>query len=104
MEHGLLPKQEAEKVFEKKQQKSQLQKLTSPMKSCVKTSTKSVTVKNIPSPSAPSNKKPPAPVSKDASKQSKKRKTEDISWNDDSDDDFMVASRNRIAKRKKQAA
>ncbi|KAM0967652.1 hypothetical protein ACFX13_016406 [Malus domestica] len=95
MEHGLLPKQEAEKVFEKKQKKSQLQKLNSPMKSSVKTSTKSVTVKkNTPSPIAVSNKKPPTLVSKDASKLSKKQKTEYSSSNDDSDDDFMVASRN----------
>ncbi|XP_048444120.1 transcriptional regulator ATRX homolog [Pyrus x bretschneideri] len=102
MEYGLLPKVEAEKVFEKKQKKSQLQKLTSPTKSVssVKTSTKSVTVKkNTPSPAAPSNNKKPTTVSKSATNQSKKQKTEDSSSERDSDDDFVA----RIVK-KKQAA
>nr|AFK46842.1 unknown [Medicago truncatula] len=55
MESGLLPKEVAKKVFEKKQKKA-LQQVTSPVKSvtAVKKSTKSVTVKKE-SPATPNS-------------------------------------------------
>lgn len=101
MECGLLSKEEAKRVFEKKQKRSQQQKLGSPMKAVasVKKSTQSVTVKK-PSTPVPSNQKK-STVSKDASTQSKKRKNEDRSSESDSDDDFALSTR---LKKKRQAA
>ncbi|BFG17646.1 hypothetical protein CerSpe_039200 [Prunus speciosa] len=101
MECGLLSKEEAKRVFEKKQKRSQQQKLGSPMKAVasVKKSTQSVTVKK-PSTPVPSNQKK-STVSKDASTLSKKRKNEDKSSESDSDDDFALSTR---LKKKRQAA
>ncbi|KAL6952411.1 hypothetical protein U1Q18_041993 [Sarracenia purpurea var. burkii] len=104
MESGLLSKEVANKVYEKKQKKNQQQKLGSPMKKTivsvkkssqsvsVKKSSKSVTVKRK-SPSSPaSSPKKKTPDSKSASKQSKKRKIDgDDSSEDDSDDDYVLA-------------
>lgn len=97
MECGLLPKEVAKKVFEKKQKKSQLQKLGSPMKTVVtvKKTSKSVTVKKETSSSPGSlQKKKKTPDSKVTSKQTKKRKIEDDSFSEDgSDDDFVLSAK-----------
>lgn len=107
MESGLLPKDLAKKVFEKK--KKVPQKLTSPVKSvaAVKSNTKSVTVKKK-SPTSPvsSVKKKTTTTTTTTSKQSKKRKAKDLSSEDDDDDDtdsdgeFVLSS---VAKRRKMA-
>lgn len=98
MENGLLSKEEAKKAFEKKQQKSQQQKLGTPTKTAnaVK-STNSVTVerKTLSSPNS-SNKKTKT-ESKSDSKQTRKRKIKDESPDDDSDDDFVLAKKKRAA-------
>lgn len=106
MESGLLPKDLAKKVFEKK--KKVPQKLTSPVKSvaAVKSNTKSVTVKKK-SPTSPvSSAKKKTTTTTTTSKQSKKRKAKDLSSEDDDDDDtdsdgeFVLSS---VAKRRKMA-
>lgn len=106
MESGLLPKDLAKKVFEKK--KKVPQKLTSPVKSvaAVKSNTKSVTVKKK-SPTSPvSSVKKKTTTTTTTSKQSKKRKAKDLSSEDDDDDDtdsdgeFVLSS---VAKRRKMA-
>ncbi|KAH1109432.1 hypothetical protein GLYMA_04G024100v4 [Glycine max] len=105
MESGLLPKDVAKKVYEKK--KKVPQKLTSPVKSvaAVKSNTKSVTVKKK-SPASPvSSVKKKTTTTNSTSKQSKKRKVKDLSSEDDddtnsSDDEFILSS---VAKRRKMA-
>lgn len=106
MESGLLPKDVAKKVYEKK--KKVPQKLTSPVKSvaAVKSNTKSVTVKKK-SPTSPvSSAKKKTTTTTTTSKQSKKRKAKDLSSEDDDDDDtdsdgeFVLSS---VAKRRKMA-
>ncbi|ESW08086.1 hypothetical protein PHAVU_009G017100 [Phaseolus vulgaris] len=102
MESGLLPKEVARKVFEKKQKKCPT-KLSSPVKavSAVKSSTKSVTVKK---------KNPTSPLSSlkknttnSTSKHSIKRKSMALSSEDendpDSDDEVII----RVVKRRKMA-
>ncbi|KAJ1421626.1 hypothetical protein SESBI_13578 [Sesbania bispinosa] len=83
MESGLLPREVAMKVYEKKQKKGLQQKLTSPVKTTavVKSSTKSVTIKKK-SPTSPKK------TTNSTSKQSKKRKSECLSSEDDSDYDI----------------
>jgi len=102
MESGLLPKEVARKVFEKKKKKCPT-KLSSPVKavSAVKSSTKSVTVKK---------KNPTSPLSSlkknttnSTSKHSIKRKSMALSSEDendpDSDDEVII----RVVKRRKMA-
>lgn len=93
MESGLLPKEEAKKVFEKKQRKSQAQKLSSPAKSTVsvKRSSQTVSIKKKDLSSSVSSKKKTTDV-KVLSKQPKKRKDED---SEDSDDDFVISRTKR---------
>ncbi|XP_030446814.1 uncharacterized protein LOC115669819 [Syzygium oleosum] len=93
MESGLLPKEEAKKVFEKKQRKSQGQKLSSPAKSAVsvKRSSQTVSIKKKDLSSSVSSKKKTTDV-KVLSKQPKKRKDED---SEDSDDDFVISRTKR---------
>lgn len=102
MEYGLLPKEEAKKVFEKKLKSSQQQKLGSPMKQVVnvKKSGGSVPIKKkvISSSPSPAPKKK-TPETKGSSKPSKKRKNDEDSDNE-SDDDFTLADR-RWKKQKK---
>ncbi|XP_004500939.1 uncharacterized protein [Cicer arietinum] len=97
METGLLPKEVAVIVHEKKQKKTLQQKITSPVKavSAVKSSTKSVTVKKKVSTTPKSSVKKTTPNS--ASKQSNKQKPESVSSDDDSD--FTISS--AMAKRRK---
>ncbi|KAJ0024836.1 hypothetical protein Pint_09377 [Pistacia integerrima] len=83
MESGLLSFDEAKKVFEKKQKRNQQQKLSSP-------------TKPISSPVSASKKK--TSESKVGVNQSKKRKVEDESSEEDSDDDFRVK---KLAKKQK---
>lgn len=94
MESGLLPKDLAKKVFEKKQKKAQQLKLGSPMKTVVtvKKTTESVTIKKTTSSSTSlSTQKKKTPDSGAKSKQqSKKRKLKDDSSEEDSDDDFVA--------------
>lgn len=100
MESGLLPKEVAMKVFEKKQKKGVQQKLTSPAKAAatVKSSTKSVTVKKkAPTSPEPSVKKK---TTNSTSKQTKKRKSECISSEEDDSDYEIVPA---TAKRRKAA-
>ncbi|KAK2392643.1 hypothetical protein QL285_065982 [Trifolium repens] len=91
MESGLLPKEVAKKVFEKKQKKGMQQRITSPVKSgtTVKKSTKSVTVKKASSstPNSSAKKK----TMNSTPKPTKKRKAESSSSEDD-DSDFDVGS------------
>ena len=90
MESGLLPKDVAKKVYEKKLKKNQQQKVASPVKAAaVKKTTNSVTVKK---------KTLSSPVS---SKQSTKRKIEDGSSEEDSDDDLVLSK--KITKRQRVA-
>lgn len=95
MECGLLPKEEAKKVYEKKLKRSQQQKLGSPMKKVVnvKKSDGSVTVKKkvISSSPSPAPKKK-TPEAKGSSKLSKKRKIDEDS-DTESDDDFVLIDR-----------
>ncbi|TKY75250.1 hypothetical protein E2542_SST04017 [Spatholobus suberectus] len=103
MESGLLPKDVAMKVFEKKQKRG-LQKLSSPVKavSAVKSGTKSVTVKKK-SPTSPVPSSVKMKTTNSTSKQSKKRKSKDQSSEDDDDygsDDEVIIS---VAKRRKFA-
>lgn len=101
MESGLLSKEEAKKVLEKKQKRSLLQKLSSPAKAVSVKKTKEATAmkkKTSPSPVA-SNKK--ITVSKDGPKQNNKKIENESSDSDvDSDDDFVV---NKLAKKKRVA-
>ncbi|KAF8022688.1 hypothetical protein BT93_F0262 [Corymbia citriodora subsp. variegata] len=92
MESGLLPKDEAKKVFDKKQRKSQAQKLSSPAKSAVSVqrSSQTVSIKKKDLSFSVSSKKKTTDV-KVLSKQSKKRKDEDTSCGEDSDDDFVIS-------------
>lgn len=104
MESGLLPKEVAKKVFEKKQKKNQLQKLGTPTKAVVtvKKTSKSVTVKKTSMSSPVTSQKKKTPDSEDTSKQTKKRKAEDDSCSEDgSDDDFILSA--RVAKKQKVA-
>ncbi|KAM7521217.1 hypothetical protein LguiB_020179 [Lonicera macranthoides] len=95
MENGLLSKEVAKKVYEKKLKRSQQQKLSSPMKSVVtiKKHADSVTIKRktLSSPTVTEKKK--TPDSKIASKQSKKWKKEndDDASAEETDDDFVLA-------------
>lgn len=102
MEYGLLPKEEAKKVYEKKLKRSQQQKLGSPMKKVVnvKKSGGSVPIKKKVISSSPSpTPKKKTPETKGSSKPSKKRKNDEDSDNE-SDDDFTLADR-RSKKQKK---
>lgn len=107
MESGLLPKEVAKKVFEKKQKKALQQKVSSPVKSvtAVKKSTKSVTIKKE-SPATPNSsvkKKPTNSTSKQTnstSKPTKKHKSENSSSEDD-DSDFDIGS---ATKKKRKVA
>ncbi|XP_022940536.1 protein PXR1-like [Cucurbita moschata] len=104
MESGLLSKEEAKKVFEKKQKKAPLQKLSSPGKTVttVKSVTKTTIVKNtVQSPPVSSNKKTMTVGSKVVAKQSTKRNLKDESSEDESDDDFIIS---RSMKKKPRAA
>ncbi|KAI9113250.1 hypothetical protein K1719_015775 [Acacia pycnantha] len=97
MESGLLPKELAMKVYEKKQKKGLLGKLSTPLKAATagKSRSQSVTVKkktrSTPVPCV--NKKTAS-----AQKQSKKRKVEDDS-DSDSGDDFILPK----AKKRREA-
>ncbi|CAK9178417.1 unnamed protein product [Ilex paraguariensis] len=101
MEFGLLSKEVAKKVFERKQKKIQQQKLGSPVKTVVtvKKKAESVTVTRKTSSSRVLTKKTTS-ESKVMTKQSKKRKMEDTASDNESDDDFLLAS----TKSKKQRA
>ncbi|XP_038897144.1 uncharacterized protein LOC120085300 [Benincasa hispida] len=103
MESGLLSKEEAKKVFEKKQKKAPLQKLSSPLKtvSAVKSVTKTAIVKKTVQSSSVSSDKTTKVDSKVMTKLSKKRKSKDESSEDDSDDDFIIS---RSIKKKPRAA
>ncbi|KAA8528751.1 hypothetical protein F0562_036106 [Nyssa sinensis] len=113
MESGLLSKEVAKKVYEKKQKRNQQQKISSPMKTAVsvkkithsvtvkKKITHSVTVKKK-TPSSPvSSQKKKTPESKIPSKQSKKRKVGDGSSEEESDDDFTLVK--KITKKQRAA-
>ncbi|XP_022145662.1 transcriptional regulator ATRX homolog [Momordica charantia] len=103
MESGLLSKEEAKKVFEKKQKKAPLQKLSSPVKAvtAVKSVTKTAIVKKTVQSSPLSSNKKTTVDSKVMTKQSKKRKSKDESSEDESDDDFIIS---RSVKKKPRAA
>jgi hypothetical protein len=93
MESGLLSKEVAKKVYEKKQKRSNQQKFSSPAKAVatVKRSTVSVSVKKkLPCSPVSSNKKRTT-GSIVASRQTKKQKIEDGS----SDDDIVLANKKR---------
>lgn len=95
MESGLLPKDLAKKVFEKKQKKAQQLKLGSPLKTVVtvKKTTESVTIKKTTSSSTtPSTQKKKTPDSgkTESMQRSKKRKLKDDSSEEDSDDGFIA--------------
>ncbi|CAK7346193.1 unnamed protein product [Dovyalis caffra] len=97
MESGLLPLGVAKKVNEMKQKRN---KFASPVKAIsVTKKTQSATVKKKTPPSAVSSTQPKTTVSKVASKQPKKRKAEDESSEDDSDEDFLI--NRKIAKKQK---
>ncbi|KAK3023790.1 hypothetical protein RJ639_043406 [Escallonia herrerae] len=102
MESGLLSKEVAKKVYEKKLKISRQQELGSPMKAVitVKRTADSVTVKKRTISSPVSTQKKKTPNSKVASKQSKKRKVDDDMSDHGSDNDFVLAGR----KAKKQRA
>lgn len=96
MESGLLPKDKAKNVFERKQRTAQMQKLSSPTKSVTTTvqkATQSVMVnkKLQRSPESLSQKKKTLETNS-TSKQTKKRKVEDES-DGGSDDDFVISKR-----------
>lgn len=95
MEYGLLPKEEAKKVNEKKLKRNQQQKLGSPMKKVVnvKKSGGSAPIKKkiISSSPSPAPKKK-TPEAKGSSKPSKKRKNDEDS-DSESDDDFTLSDR-----------
>ncbi|KAG7037915.1 hypothetical protein SDJN02_01546, partial [Cucurbita argyrosperma subsp. argyrosperma] len=94
----------AKKVFEKKQKKAPLQKLSSPGKTvtAVKSVTKTTIVKKtVQSPPVSSNKKTMTVGSKVVAKQSTKRNLKDESSDDESDDDFIIS---RSMKKKPRAA
>lgn len=94
MESGLLSKEVAKKVYEKKLKRSQQQKLCSPMKSVVtvKKNANSVTIKRKTLSSSTVTEKKKTPDSKVASKQSKKRKKEndDDASAEESNGDFVL--------------
>ena len=97
MESGLLPKEAAKKIFEKKQKKAPQQKVKSPVKAVgtVKSKADSVTIKKRTSTSAVSTQKKRTPDSKVVSKQSKKCKIADSSSESGSDDDdFILKAKN----------
>ncbi|KAK4782043.1 hypothetical protein SAY86_016145 [Trapa natans] len=92
MESGLLPKEEAKKIFEKKQRKAPAHRLSSPEKSASsvkRTSQTTATVKKISLPSSPLSSNKKMTEVKVSAKQVKKRKDK----GSDSDDDFVLASR-----------
>ncbi|XP_073289981.1 uncharacterized protein [Primulina huaijiensis] len=91
MEFGLLSKDEAKKVFEKKQKRAQQQKLGTPTKTVVvKKKAESVTIVRKSAASPISVQKKKTASSKVVTKQSKKRKSKDNSSEDDTDEDFGV--------------
>lgn len=96
MESGLLPKEEANKIFEKKQKRTQAQRLSSPAKSAssvkrISQTTATVKKNSLPSSPVSSNKKTAAV--KVSAKQVKVRKDQDRGSDTDSDDNFVLASR-----------
>ncbi|XP_027092966.1 uncharacterized protein [Coffea arabica] len=96
MESGLLQKEAAKKIFEKKQKKAPQQKVKSPVKAVgtVKSKVDSVTIKRKTS-SAVSTQKKRTLDSKVVSKQSKKCKIADSSSESGSDDDdFILKAKN----------
>ncbi|GAA0141439.1 hypothetical protein LIER_02581 [Lithospermum erythrorhizon] len=110
MESGLLPRDKAAKVFERKQKKAQQQKLGSPMKSVVTVKKgDSVTVKKKTStPVSKLKKETPqtkkTPPTKVASQQSNKRKIQESSSSEessesDSDNEVIAAPKNRKKQR-----
>ncbi|XP_010061070.2 protein IWS1 homolog A [Eucalyptus grandis] len=96
MESGLLPKDEAKKVFEKKQRKGQAPKHSSPAKSAisVQRSSQTMSIKKKDLSSSVYSKKKTTDV-KVLSKQPKKPKDEDSSCGEDSDDDFVISKTKR---------
>ncbi|XP_043714039.1 translation initiation factor IF-2-like [Telopea speciosissima] len=103
MESGLLPLQEAKKVYEKKLKRNQEQKLRSPVKAIasVKKTVNSVTVKKAKASTSPASsaKKKSVVESKTVStttvsKKSNKRKSRDDD-SDISDDDFVLAKKKK---------
>lgn len=103
MESGLLSKEEAKKVFEKKQKKAPLQKLSSPGKtvSAVKSVMKTAIVKKTVQSSPVSSNKTTKVDSKVVTKLLKKRKSKDESSEDESDDEFIIS---QSIKKKPRAA
>ncbi|KAK4751366.1 hypothetical protein SAY87_004848 [Trapa incisa] len=96
MESGLLPKEEAKKIFEKKQRKAPAHRLSSPAKSASsvkRTSQTTATVKKISLPSSPLSSNKKMTEVKVSAKQVKKRKDKGSDSDSDSDDDFVLASR-----------
>lgn len=77
MEWGLLPLNEAKKVYEKKLKKAQQQKLSSPVKVASVKKTSTATVKKV-----------PKTISKTVTKIPKKQKASDSEADDD--DDFIM--------------
>ncbi|XP_027090116.1 uncharacterized protein [Coffea arabica] len=102
MESGLLPKEAAKKIFEKKQKKAPQQKVKSPVKAVgtVKSKADSVTIKKRTSTSAVSTQKKRTPDSKVVSKQSKKCKIADSSSESGSDDDDFILKAKHSKKQK----
>ncbi|GFQ02805.1 hypothetical protein PHJA_002424400 [Phtheirospermum japonicum] len=104
METGLLPKDEAKKVFDRKLKKAQQLKLSSPMKTVVtvKRKANSITIekKSATSPVSSTQKKKTTPTS--ASKAaSKKRKSKDESSEDEDDDDDFVVDTKKLKKKQR---
>ncbi|KAL8128949.1 hypothetical protein V2J09_018104 [Rumex salicifolius] len=87
MESGLLPEDVAKKVYERKQKKSQMQRLGSPMK----VMSKSVTVKKVKDPSSNSANKTNTTKTVTTVK-TKKRKKDESSEDEDLDDDFVIST------------
>lgn len=100
MECGLLQKDEAKKVYEKKLKRNQ-QKLGSPMKSVVSVKKSAVckTIKTKIVSSSTSKKK--TPESKGSTKLSKKPKIEDDLSDNGSDDDFEMTVSSAKKKQRK---
>ncbi|KAL6504453.1 hypothetical protein OROGR_026376 [Orobanche gracilis] len=107
MESGLLPKEEAKKVFDRKMKKDQKQKLGSPMKTVVTVKRKadSVTIekRSAKSPISTCTRKKKTtttPPSKTASQPSRKRKSKDQSEDNDTDD--FITDVKKSKEKKKQ--
>lgn len=103
MEYGLLPKDEAKRVFERKQRKTQQQKLSSPMKTVVtvKKNAGTVSIEKKSSTKPISTQKKKTPDSKPASKQSNKRKKDDSSEDDYEDDSDFESDAKKPKKKQK---